>query len=78
MRWRNAPTAGTRYIVFNPINGKAIVAAAGYENGPGNLTHIGGAAEEIHHYLNTKHLSLLTFGHALSQHLQYGIIDCYR
>ncbi len=78
MRWRRTPRAGTRYIIFNAITGKAVVAAAGYENGPGNLAHIGGASEEIHHYLGTRHLSTFTFGEAVHQNYPYGPIDCYK
>ncbi len=77
MRWKKAPKAGTRYIVFNPVTGKGVVAAAGYENGPGNLSRIGGASEEIHHHLGTGHLSLMTFGVARKQSHKYGPIDCY-
>ncbi|MCA9521384.1 MAG: hypothetical protein KC609_10440, partial [Myxococcales bacterium] len=44
MRWKSAPKAGTRYIAFNPFNGKAVVTAAGYENGPGDTSRVGGAS----------------------------------
>jgi len=78
MRWASGEvTRGEKYIVFNAINGKAIVAAAGYENGPGDLTRIGGASEEIHHYLETSHLSTFTFASAINQNLSYGPIECY-
>ncbi|HUU03134.1 MAG TPA: hypothetical protein VM425_17000 [Myxococcota bacterium] len=76
MRWASAPPRGQRYIVFNGKNGKAVVAAAGYENGPGDLTHIGGACEEIHDHLGTEHLSVFIFGVAADQNLSYGPIDC--
>ncbi len=76
MRWSSAPARGQRYIVFNGKNGKAIVAAAGYENGPGDLSRIGGACEEIHHHLQTGHLSVLTFGVAADQGLSFGPITC--
>lgn len=76
MRWRQRPARGERYIVFNPLNGKAVVGAAGYENGPGDLSRIGGAAEEIHLHLETRHLSTMTFGVAADQTLPYGPIDC--
>jgi len=76
MRWAEAPARGQRYIVFNGLSGKAVVAAAGYENGPGDLSRIGGACEEIHHHLGSEHLSVLTFGVALDQALPYGPISC--
>jgi hypothetical protein len=76
MRWASAPPRGQRYIVFNGKTGKAVVAAAGYENGPGDLSRIGGACEEIHHHIETSHLSVFTFGVAADQNLPYGPITC--
>lgn len=78
MRWSSAPKPGTRYIAFNPFNGKAVVTAAGYENGPGDTTHIGGASEEVHNHLGTVHLAPITFGSALVQTHPYGPIDCFQ
>ena len=78
MYWRGAhrPAPGTRYLVVNPATGKAIVAAAGYETGPGDLSRVGGAVEEIHHLMGTVHLGTLTFGELSDQSLPYGEIDC--
>lgn len=76
MRWAAAPPRGERYIVFDGRSGKAVVAAAGYENGPGDLGNIGGACEEIHHHLQSTHLAVLTFGVAADQTLPYGPLDC--
>jgi hypothetical protein len=76
MRWAEAPPLGQRYLVFDGRSGKAVVAAAGYENGPGDLGRIGGACEEIHHHLGSGHLSVLTFGVAVDQTLHYGPIEC--
>ena len=76
MRWASAPPRGQRYIVFNGKTGKAVVAAAGYENGPGDLSRIGGACEEIHDHIETGHLSVFTFGVAADQTLPYGPITC--
>jgi hypothetical protein len=76
MRWAQAPPPGQRYIVFDGRTGRAVVAAAGYENGPGDLSRIGGACEEIHDHLGTTHLSVFTFGVASDQQLPLGPIDC--
>ncbi len=76
MRWAKAPARGERYLVYNGLTGRAVVAAAGYENGPGDLSRIGGSSEEIHHHLGTGHLSVLTFAVAADQTLPYGPIDC--
>jgi hypothetical protein len=76
MRWASAPSRGQRYIVFNGKTGKAVVAAAGYENGPGDISRIGGACEEIHDHIETGHLSVFTFGVAADQGLLYGPITC--
>lgn len=76
MYWRTRPRAGTRIIVTNPSNGRAVVASGGFETGPGANTAIGGAVEEIHHYLGTTHLSTLTFGFAVDQGLPLGPIVC--
>ena len=40
----------------------AVVVAAGYETGPGNLSHVGGTPEETHFYLGTGHLDEMTLG----------------
>ena len=74
--WRTAPTPGERIIVFDPTTGEAVVAAAGYANGIGDTSGIGGACEEIHDVLGTGHLSTLTLGVAVDQRLPYGPIDC--
>lgn len=78
MYWKgeHKPAKGTRYLVVNPATGKTIVAAAGYETGPGDLSRIGGAVEEIHHLMGTSHLGVLTFGELIDQSLPYGEIDC--
>lgn len=80
MYWNSAskPKPGTRFLVVNPQTGKAIVAAAGYETGPGDGSKIGGAVYEIHKKLGTSHDSTLTFGKLKSdaQSLEFGPIDC--
>lgn len=78
MYWKGVhkPKAGTKYLVVNPATGKAVVAAAGYETGPGDASNIGGAVEEIHHILGTKHGGTLTFGELKDQSLNYGEIQC--
>jgi len=77
MRWKRAPRRGQRYIVYDAVTGGAVVAAAGYENGPGNLQRIGGVAEEVMMALGRDHLSTLTFGVAhAGDALPYGPIDC--
>ncbi len=75
MYWQNRPEAGTRMIVMAP-DGRAVVAAAGYETGPGDLSNVAGATEEIHHYLGTGHQSSLTVGFAVDQSLPLGPIVC--
>jgi hypothetical protein len=52
------------------------VVAAGYENGPGDLSRIGGVAEEVHDHLGTGHLDHFTLGVAVDQSLPFGPIDC--
>jgi hypothetical protein len=76
MYWRDRPEQGTRMILRNLDNGRAVVAAAGYETGPGSNTAIGGASEEIHHYLGTTHRSELMMGFARDADLPLGPIDC--
>ena len=75
MYWADRPDAGTRMILQDD-EGRAVVVAAGYETGPGNLDHIGGTTEEVHHYLGTGHGSTLTLGFAVDQTLPLGPIDC--
>ena len=78
MYWKGAhkPKPGTKYLVVNPVTGKAVVAAAGYEAGPGDKDKIGGAVEEIHHELGTAHGSTLTFGELTDQSLPFGPVEC--
>ncbi|MCA9526794.1 MAG: hypothetical protein KC549_10930, partial [Myxococcales bacterium] len=76
MFWSPRPAAGTRMIVTNPANGRAVVAAAGYETGPGSNTAIGGVSEEIHDYLGTEHRDALQLGFAVDQDLPLGPVDC--
>lgn len=76
MYWQDRPDPGTRMIVADGT-GRALVAAAGYETGPGNLEHVGGTTEEVHHYFGTGHLSELTLGFAVDQDLPLGPIVCW-
>ncbi len=76
MFWRRRPAPGTRMILRNPVNGRTVVAAAGYETGPGSNTAIGGASEETHHYLGTGHRQDMVIGFAQDQTLPFGPIIC--
>ncbi|MCC7380371.1 MAG: hypothetical protein IT384_00970 [Deltaproteobacteria bacterium] len=76
MYWRHRPPRGTRMIVTNPANGRSVVAAAGFETGPGSNTAVAGVAEEIHHYLGTSHREVLVVGFAVDNTLPYGPITC--
>ncbi|MBQ4359094.1 MAG: hypothetical protein II767_02435 [Proteobacteria bacterium] len=76
MYWKKKPDKGTRFLAVDPLSGKTVVAAAGYETGPGACSHMGGAVYEIHHYFGTSHNSPLTFGRMKNQSLKYGPIDC--
>ena len=71
------PERGTRMILREPGGGgRAVVVAAGYETGPGNLDHIGGTPEESHFYLGTQHLDPLQLGIAVDQTLPFGPRVC--
>lgn len=76
MYWRNRPPAGRRMIIRQPQGRLAVVAAAGYETGPGSPTAIGGATEEIHDFLGTRHRDTLTMGFAVDDTLPYGPVLC--
>jgi hypothetical protein len=79
MMWRSSgrPAAGTRMIIRDPNGGsRAVVVAAGYETGPGNLSNIAGTTEETHFYMNTQHQSRLTLGIATDQSLPLGPRVC--
>ena len=78
MYWTKRPAPGTRFLVVNPVTGKAVVTAAGYETGPGDGSKIGGAVYEVHQKLGTTHNGILTFGQMRSQGqtYEYGPIDC--
>ena len=76
MFWRKRPPRGTRMIVTNPVNGRSVVAAAGYETGPGSNEVMAGVTEEIHHYLGTGHRGKLRVAFAVDQTLPFGPIEC--
>ncbi len=71
------PPKGTRMIVRLPDDPtRAVVVAAGYETGPGNLSNIGGTPEETHFYLETESGSTMTLGIAEDQTLPFGPRRC--
>ena len=76
MYWRDRPAGGTRMIVKNPGNGRAVVVSAGWETGPGSNTAIAGVTEEVHHWLGTQHRDTLQIGFAVDDTLPLGPIDC--
>jgi hypothetical protein len=75
MYWRDRPTRGTRMILRNPANGRAVVASAGWETGPGSNSWVGGATEEVLDWLQ-RGSGPLELGFAVDQSLPFGPIDC--
>lgn len=75
MYWQDRPEAGTRMILRDD-QGHAVVVAAGYETGPGDLSYVGGATEEVHAWFGTSHGDSLTLGFAVDQELPLGPITC--
>jgi hypothetical protein len=78
MYWTSAarPARGTRMILRDPAGTRAVVVAAGYETGPGNLDHLGGTPEETHFYMGTGHRDVMTIGIAADQTLPFGPRAC--
>ena len=78
MYWtkESRPERGTKMIMRLPGTDRAVVVAAGYETGPGDLTNIAGTVEETHFYLGTSHHSTLTLGIATDQVLPFGPRTC--
>jgi len=74
------PPRGEKLII--KANGKAVVAAGGYECGPGKPDepgaqwNIGGGQKEVLNYLGISHNSQVTIGYATNQNLNYGPINC--
>lgn len=77
MYWRDRPPQGTRLVVVEPFSKRAVIAAGGYETGPGSNEAIGGVVEEVHLYLDTIHRSSLILGFATDQSLSYGPVECW-
>ena len=77
MYWRDRPARGRRVLVIEPWSGRAVVAAGGWETGPGSNTAIGGACEEIHHALASSHRDDLVMGFLVDDALPLGPIDCW-
>ncbi|MFO0616829.1 MAG: hypothetical protein U0414_29815 [Polyangiaceae bacterium] len=79
MYWTAAarPPKGTRMILQRGDDlSRAVVVAAGYETGPGDLSSIGGTPEETHYYLGTQHHSVMKLGIATDQSLPLGPRKC--
>ncbi len=79
MYWTPAarPPRGTRMILRLPDDkSRAVVVAAGYETGPGNLSNVAGTPEETHFYLGTEHQAEMTIGIASDQSLPLGPRRC--
>lgn len=77
MYWRDRPATGRRVLVVEPWSGRAVVAAGGWETGPGSNTAIGGACEEIHQSLGTSHRDDLVMGFTVDEALPLGPITCW-
>jgi hypothetical protein len=78
MYWTSSarPAKGTRMLVRDPNSSRAVVVAAGYETGPGNLAHVGGTPEETHFYMGTGHLDVMQLSIAVDQTLPLGPRTC--
>lgn len=79
MYWTAAarPPKGTRMILRDPNGGsRAVVVAAGYETGPGDLSNVGGTPEETHFYMGTGHEDPMKLGIAKDQGLPLGPRVC--
>ena len=78
MYWTPAsrPARGTKMILRVPGEPRAVVVAAGYETGPGDLSSVAGTPEETHYYLGTDHGSTLQVGIASDQSLPLGPRHC--
>ncbi|NCG21603.1 MAG: hypothetical protein GWP91_21525 [Rhodobacterales bacterium] len=77
MYWRNRPAKGHKILLFNPVTGAAVVAAGGYETGPGSNESLAGATEEVHDALGTGHRDPVVVSWAVDQSLPYGPINCF-
>jgi hypothetical protein len=64
-------------LVVEPWSGRAVVAAGGWETGPGSNTAIGGAVEEVHHHLQSRHRQDLVMGYLSDNALPLGPITCW-
>ncbi len=78
MLWSPKPDKGTRFLVLDPITGKTVVAAGGYETGPGACERIAGVVPETDKYLKegSSRNAYYTIGIMKDQKLKYGPIDC--
>lgn len=73
----NSLAPGTKILVKNPSNGKAVVAVAGYEIGPSNSKKwLIGGQEELMAYLGVSTNSTVEFGFPSSNDLTVGPITC--
>ena len=75
MYWEDRPAPGTRMILRDEA-GHAVVVAAGYETGPGDLSFVGGVPEEVHAWFGTTHGDPLTLGFAVDPDLPLGPVTC--
>lgn len=70
------PKLGTKFLVWNPANGKAVVVAFGLEIGPGDRKFLGGVTTEVHYALKASNSTTLKIAKLKDTSLPYGPIDC--
>jgi hypothetical protein len=71
------PVAGSKFIVINKANGRAVVSTMGFETGPASTAYIAGVSPEIDWYLkNNQRVTKLLIGRAVNQRLHLGPIVC--
>jgi cell wall-associated NlpC family hydrolase len=70
------PPAGTKVIITSTKTGKSVVAAAGYECGPGSTSFAAGAQNEVLANLGINSGDSVTLGFAIDQSVPYGPYTC--
>lgn len=79
MYWTDSskPLPGTKFIVWNQAETKAVVVAAGFETGPSSIEFIAGLSPEVHFFLNSDRNTKLRIARLVDQTISVGpITNC--
>lgn len=77
MMFKTLPPAGQKWLLCNEAGDRCVVAAAGFETGPGDQNLLGGVQGAVHWYLHTNNQTpVVVRGPLKDQRLPFGPVSC--